>query len=779
MSHAQWTDYNEHDPGISQNVMPDWFKTNAKWWKDGLITDADMINALESLMVQDIIPLDRFVQSSDLEDVSNVPKGEPSIPSYQKDVFGFWGEGIISDDEIVNAIGHLMTKGIINSEKIQKEVSERQEKFENAFGASGLVDKTSKEFGIDSRWGATECADDNVCDADKGEVCAKRDGTTEGKCIPTWFGIEHAWAPLELMPSAKSNELAMTYLQKIKSGEYESIKKSYEQSLDAYSENKDQNSMNEMIELGNLEKKAKEDSHRSTEILKSTTIFSENAKKIAIKSGFNVLDLEKSVERQQSEIDSMDKTFETKSELKSAHKDAQKAQKQANEDLQDVLLSIISESPEFQKLSRTDQNFVSEKINGIEYSDFKIDSFSKKKSSSNTVPTKNTIHSMATPEGQMILFFIDTLSNEDGAEIFIEYFERGEPELPPVNSDFTESSTSFDGGFFVIVNEDANPSDNLVDPLVPSNDDDSSWVYGSSGFFMGITLPNGNIMTILQKYPKGTLDQILNPDVIEGHKMISTDPSSPSILECPSCSGEIAPHGLCVNCGEEFVESEVEIGTSADSCQTCLEVGEHGLCVVCGDEHESENYSTTYDETEPETSTEPEDDGFTESGDVYVNGPYVNYNSGIVTLIVGNERHEFDTMNDALLALDDLIAKFKATHSPQSTTESNSDGNYKWEISAIKIGNLVFPAYQFMLSPPDDGCSESYLKPGPWHSDYHNIAFQLDPFATPVPWIPGGCGSFAKESQYTHNDHYPITDEQATIWEETFGTSMKYMPYSP
>jgi len=383
--------------------IPDWFKSNAKWWKQGLISDGDIINALESLIIQDVIPLDKFVTSHPgLEHEAGVPKGgtfiiineKPKIPAYQKDVFGFWSDGQVSDSEIVNSIGHLMSQGIISSEKIQTEISERQEKISNSddafrieghlgkeadsthteieksrqdfslpfdvitqnqliqiesniliannlsleqilgmqnflisslddsteqawklyaenkntdymnnaidlekklneiksdsiqtvqsiedsrqitdsffdvaenygfdifmlqttaeqnlplldapskirtvtdlenaekyvkkfdnfiqtnvdlsdsiiesglsqntsygepFSRTGLEDAPSREYGIDSRSGATVCEDDNVCNSDKGEVCAKRTGETEGKCIPTWFGISHAWAPI-------------------------------------------------------------------------------------------------------------------------------------------------------------------------------------------------------------------------------------------------------------------------------------------------------------------------------------------------------------------------------------------------------------------------------------------------------------------------------------------------------------------------------------------------------------------------------------------------------
>ncbi len=111
------------------DTIPDWFKNNAKWWKDGLISDSDIINALETLIIQDVIPLDKFLKSPGLEHSAGVSKGGTFvIPSYQKDVFGFWSEGAVSDGEIVNSIGHLMSQGIINSEKIQTEISQRQAK---------------------------------------------------------------------------------------------------------------------------------------------------------------------------------------------------------------------------------------------------------------------------------------------------------------------------------------------------------------------------------------------------------------------------------------------------------------------------------------------------------------------------------------------------------------------------------------------------------------------------------------------------------------------------
>ncbi|QLH02597.1 hypothetical protein C5F47_02985 [Nitrosopumilus cobalaminigenes] len=155
----KWNDVSS-SPSITNTSddasIPDWFKSNAKWWKQGLISDGDIINALESLIIQDIIPLDKFVKShSGLEHAAGVSPGgtfvietndEPKIPTYQKDVFGYWSDGQVSDSEIVNSIGHLMAEGIINSAKIQAEISERQAKFDQKMAELDKVLDSDSKF---------------------------------------------------------------------------------------------------------------------------------------------------------------------------------------------------------------------------------------------------------------------------------------------------------------------------------------------------------------------------------------------------------------------------------------------------------------------------------------------------------------------------------------------------------------------------------------------------------------------------------------------------------
>ena len=70
---------------------------------------------------------------------------------------------------------------------------------------TGVEDAVSKYHGIDSRRDAhrvhrpTASATPSI-----GEACAKRAGQTNGRCIPTWWGICHAWSPAAiLLPEPK------------------------------------------------------------------------------------------------------------------------------------------------------------------------------------------------------------------------------------------------------------------------------------------------------------------------------------------------------------------------------------------------------------------------------------------------------------------------------------------------------------------------------------------------------------------------------------------------
>jgi hypothetical protein len=91
-------------------------------------------------------------------------------------------------------------------------------------GSDSAVAKYAKAFGLDPaatelkvsqfsgieryRGSRTSCTSDSQCDSDQGESCAKRAGNSNGVCIPTWWGICHAWSPLAVMMPEPLHEVA-------------------------------------------------------------------------------------------------------------------------------------------------------------------------------------------------------------------------------------------------------------------------------------------------------------------------------------------------------------------------------------------------------------------------------------------------------------------------------------------------------------------------------------------------------------------------------------------
>jgi hypothetical protein len=80
-------------------------------------------------------------------------------------------------------------------------------KYGAAFGNAFVENMVSRYHGIDSRTGATVCTTDDQCNGSLGEACAIREGFTSGRCIPTWFGICHAWAPAAIQLPEPQHEV--------------------------------------------------------------------------------------------------------------------------------------------------------------------------------------------------------------------------------------------------------------------------------------------------------------------------------------------------------------------------------------------------------------------------------------------------------------------------------------------------------------------------------------------------------------------------------------------
>ncbi|KAG6583232.1 Transglutaminase elicitor M81C [Phytophthora cinnamomi] len=91
------------------------------------------------------------------------------------------------------------------------------EKYATAFGldVTDFMNKVSKDNGVDSQSGRKKCSSDNDCSTlTDGSSCAIRTGKSSGYCIPTWFGICHAWAPaaiLEAEPNCPVTHNGVTF----------------------------------------------------------------------------------------------------------------------------------------------------------------------------------------------------------------------------------------------------------------------------------------------------------------------------------------------------------------------------------------------------------------------------------------------------------------------------------------------------------------------------------------------------------------------------------------
>ena len=76
------------------------------------------------------------------------------------------------------------------------------EKYGEAFGIENLEDIVSKHHGIDSFESRKVCESNSDCDGETQAAegkCAKRHGAESGRCIPTWWGLCHAWAPAAIL----------------------------------------------------------------------------------------------------------------------------------------------------------------------------------------------------------------------------------------------------------------------------------------------------------------------------------------------------------------------------------------------------------------------------------------------------------------------------------------------------------------------------------------------------------------------------------------------------
>ena len=89
---------------VSNPIIPDWIKNNAKWWSSNTVSDSEFIDGLEFLIEGGLITVNPDTAIS---------ISEQEIPDWIKNNAKWWANDQISDEDFVKSIQYLVKKGII------------------------------------------------------------------------------------------------------------------------------------------------------------------------------------------------------------------------------------------------------------------------------------------------------------------------------------------------------------------------------------------------------------------------------------------------------------------------------------------------------------------------------------------------------------------------------------------------------------------------------------------------------------------------------------------
>ena len=85
------------------SLIPSWVKNVAGFWNDGSINDASFLEGISYLIQNDIIIVPTTESGS----------GGGAVPDWVKNTAGWWANDEIDDDTFVNAITYLIQQGLI------------------------------------------------------------------------------------------------------------------------------------------------------------------------------------------------------------------------------------------------------------------------------------------------------------------------------------------------------------------------------------------------------------------------------------------------------------------------------------------------------------------------------------------------------------------------------------------------------------------------------------------------------------------------------------------
>jgi len=94
------------EPEIKKEKIPGWIKNNAKWWAEGQIGDSDFVGGIQHMIKEKIINIPNLPPPSS-------ETAEEKVPDWIKTNAKWWADGLISEDDFVQAIEYLVKVGII------------------------------------------------------------------------------------------------------------------------------------------------------------------------------------------------------------------------------------------------------------------------------------------------------------------------------------------------------------------------------------------------------------------------------------------------------------------------------------------------------------------------------------------------------------------------------------------------------------------------------------------------------------------------------------------
>ena len=91
---------------VLKEKVPNWIKTNAKWWADGQIGDSDFVSGVEFLIKERTFVIDNLPERAS-------EMAQEKIPDWIKNNAKWWADGLIGEDDFLNGIKYLVEIGKI------------------------------------------------------------------------------------------------------------------------------------------------------------------------------------------------------------------------------------------------------------------------------------------------------------------------------------------------------------------------------------------------------------------------------------------------------------------------------------------------------------------------------------------------------------------------------------------------------------------------------------------------------------------------------------------